>query len=165
MKNFTNRALATAFAVSLILGSGSVAFADRGGNGHGNGQTKTHAKASEPAKSAKPAKAVKVHHTDTDNDNDNDRNKDNDSKARGNSATAHSCVNPAGNTRGWCKSHAGGNYITGTVTAINGSTATVALSNSDHNHQRAVPVEPGPRPDRRTARNAARFVAERRIRC
>ena len=123
MKLFTNRALATAFAVSLILGSGSVAFADRGGNG----QAKTHAKASAHAK---PAKAVSAKHTDNDNDNDNDRDKDNDSKkTSGNSATAHSCVNPAGNTRGWCKSHAGGNYITGTVSAINGSTATIALSN------------------------------------
>jgi|GEM_PF-1738516 len=132
MKNFTNRALAAAFAVSLILGSGSVAFADRGGNGHGNGQAKTHAKASTHAKPWTAATARPAHadiDNDNDNDNDNDRNKNKGSKARGNSATAHSCINPAGNTRGWCKSHAGGDYITGTVTAINGNTATVALSN------------------------------------
>ena len=43
--------------------------------------------------------------------------------------TAHSCVNPAGNTRGWCKSQMGGSFITGTVASINGNTALVTLSN------------------------------------
>lgn len=42
---------------------------------------------------------------------------------------SQSCVNPAGNMRGWCKSHAGAAFVSGTVTAINGSLATIALSN------------------------------------
>jgi len=49
--------------------------------------------------------------------------------AHANSATAHSCVNPAGNTRGWCKSQMGSSFINGTVTSINGNTAMVTLAN------------------------------------
>jgi len=49
--------------------------------------------------------------------------------ANGHGGTAHSCVNPAGNTRGWCKTQGGGTYATGTVTSINGGIATVMLSN------------------------------------
>lgn len=48
--------------------------------------------------------------------------------ARGNSAMARSCVNPAGNIRGWCKGH-GGTFVTGTVSAINGSRAIITLTN------------------------------------
>ncbi len=47
----------------------------------------------------------------------------------GNSSTAHSCVNPAGNARGWCQAHVGGNFVTGRVTAVNGSTATILMPN------------------------------------
>lgn len=46
----------------------------------------------------------------------------------GNSAMARSCINPAGNIRGWCKGH-GGTFVTGRVTAINGNRATIVLSN------------------------------------
>lgn len=58
-------------------------------------------------------------------------------EGRGNSATAHSCVNPAGHTRGWCKGN--GTYrgrfgnrintISGTVTAINGNVVTFLRDN------------------------------------
>lgn len=54
---------------------------------------------------------------------------DKHANARGNSTMAHSCINPAGNMRGWCKSHVGSNLMTGTVTSINGNVATVMLSN------------------------------------
>ncbi|MFN2449697.1 MAG: DUF5666 domain-containing protein [Candidatus Baltobacteraceae bacterium] len=49
--------------------------------------------------------------------------------SRGKSATARSCMNPAGNTRGWCQTHGGGDFITGRVTAVNGNTATIVTSN------------------------------------
>jgi len=111
MKNVTNRALATAFAVSLILGSASVALADRGGNGPGHGNDSVHAKSS-----------VTVH--------GNDGNKRKSNVSRSNSAMAHSCINPAGNTRGWCKSHMNGSFIIGTVSSINGSTAMITLPNN-----------------------------------
>jgi hypothetical protein len=88
MIKIINRALATAFAVALIFGSGTFALADKGGHSKGHAN-----------------------------------------KNGGNSATAHSCVNPAGNVRGWCKSQMGGAFITGTVASINGSTALVTLSN------------------------------------
>ncbi len=61
---------------------------------------------------------------------------DNDDHGHGNSmssddngSSAHSCINPAGNVRGWCKNHAGGDYITGRVVAIRGNLATIVLSN------------------------------------
>lgn len=100
MNKFSNRALAAAMAVALTFATGTVALADRGGNGHGNGH---HGRSSSSVR--------------------------NNNGSRGNSSTAHSCVNPAGNMRGWCKSHVGSNLMTGTVTSINGSTATVMLSN------------------------------------
>jgi hypothetical protein len=101
MNKIINRALATAFAVALVFGSSTFALANHGnGNGNnGNGHGKAH---------------VKSAHANN---------------AHGNSATAHSCINPAGNTRGWCKSQAGADYMTGTVTSVNGNTATVMLSN------------------------------------
>ncbi len=89
MNKVINRALATAFAVALIFGSGTFALADRDGHGKGH---------------------------------------DKGDKERG-SSSAHSCVNPAGNQRGWCKSHMNGSFITGTVASINGGTALVTLSN------------------------------------
>jgi len=131
MKEFTNRALAAVFALSLICGSASVALADRGGNGHANAKAKAHAKVSTSVhgKSAihanSPARGSSASHA-------NSSSRVNGSipvASRGKSATAHSCINPAGNTRGWCKTHAGGDFITGTVTAINGNRATIALSN------------------------------------
>ena len=51
------------------------------------------------------------------------------SDEHGSRSSSHSCINPAGNMRGWCKSHVGSNLMTGTVTSINGNTATVMLSN------------------------------------
>lgn len=47
----------------------------------------------------------------------------------GNSAIAHSCLNPAGHMRGWCQTHTGGDFVTGRVTGVNGNMATVLLSN------------------------------------
>ncbi len=118
MTKVINRALAAAFAVALIFGSGTFALADRDGHGKGHGQNKAHAGAQVEASRG------------NENDNDNDGGKNNHgSNGRGNSATAHSCVNPAGNQRGWCKSHMGGAFITGTVASINGGTALVTLSN------------------------------------
>jgi hypothetical protein len=55
-----------------------------------------------------------------------DKRHDNDN---GNRSSAHSCINPAGNVRGWCKSQMGGSFITGTVSSISGRTAVVTLSN------------------------------------
>lgn len=135
MKNFTNRALATAFAVSLILGSASVALADRGVNGHGNGhsntQGKSHAKAQgkSHAKASVHAKSSVTVHGNNSNNGNKKNNQRNSNVSSGNSATAHSCINPAGNTRGWCKSHMNGSFITGTVTSINGNTALITQSN------------------------------------
>src|SRR5438477_9422378 len=134
MKLFTNRALAAVFAVSLICGSSSIALADRGGNGHGhsaNAHANAHAKASVSThgNSAIHAKST-VHGSSANHANSSSRvNGSIPMASRGNSATAHSCINPAGNTRGWCKSHAGGDFMTGTVTSINGNLATVLLSN------------------------------------
>ena len=120
MKQFINRALAAVFALSLICGSASVALADRGGNGHGHGNSaKAHAKVS-----------TSVHGKSASHANSSVRDNDSDSRvasSHGKSATAHSCINPAGNTRGWCKTHAGGAFVTGTVTGINGNTAIVRL--------------------------------------
>ena len=45
------------------------------------------------------------------------------------SSGPHTCINPAGNVRGWCKSHVGASYLTGRITAVNGRTATVVLTN------------------------------------
>ncbi len=121
MKEFTNRALAAIFALSLICGSASIALADRGGNGHGHANANAHANAS-----------TSVHGKSASHANNSSRDNDSNStttSSHGNSGTAHSCVNPAGNTRGWCKSHAGGDFITGRVTAINGNMATIMLSN------------------------------------
>ena len=112
MQKFMNRALAGAAALSLLCAG--TAFADHG-KGHGHG-VKAEARGTMHANSVR------------DNDNDND-NHSKSHKARGNSSSAHSCVNPAGNTRGWCKSHMSGAFINGTVTAINGNMATVTLSN------------------------------------
>jgi len=123
MKHLTNRALAVAFALTLIVGSASVALADKdkgGKHGHGN-SANAHAKISTSVRG--------------DNDNDSRCKRDNDSHgkrdndSRGKSATAHNCINPAGNMRGWCKSHAGADFMTGTVTSVNGNQATVLLSN------------------------------------
>jgi len=123
MKHLTNRALAVAFALTLIVGSASVALADKdkgGKHGHGN-SANAHAKISTSVRG--------------DNDNDSRGKRDNDSHgkrdndSRGKSATAHNCINPAGNMRGWCKSHAGADFMTGTVTSVNGNQATVLLSN------------------------------------
>ncbi len=120
MTKVINRALATTFAVALIFGSGTFALADRGDKGHGQDKPK--------------GKAHVVSVRDNDNDNDKGKDKDKDKKVKapknhGNSITAQSCVNPAGNQRGWCKSHMNGSFITGTVASINGGTALVTLSN------------------------------------
>ncbi|HEX5275459.1 MAG TPA: hypothetical protein VFW34_09315 [Candidatus Rubrimentiphilum sp.] len=119
MTKVTNRALATALAVTLVFGSGTFALADRGGNGHGQDKAK--------------AKTHAVSVRDNDNDNDNGKGKgknkhDEASKHHGYRAS-QSCINPAGNQRGWCKSHMNGSFITGRVTSINGRTALVTLSN------------------------------------
>jgi hypothetical protein len=127
MKEFTNRALAAVFALSLICGSASVALADRGGNGQANANANAHAKVPTSVHGKSATRGNSASHT-------NSSNRPNgavpvSSSARGNSATAHSCINPAGKTRGWCKSHGGGDFMTGTVTSINGNLATVMLSN------------------------------------
>ena len=113
MNKITNRTLAAALAVSLTFATGTIALADRGGHGHGH----AGARASEHGNSERGNRNSE--HGNREHDNDN----------RGNSATAHSCINPAGNMRGWCKSHVGNDLMTGTVTSINGNTATVMLSN------------------------------------
>lgn len=152
MTKVTNRALATAFAVALVFGSGTLALADRGGNGngHGNPHANSHATAHMKA-SAHGSSSTKTHgssavhgnsaiHTNSTmrgnssshtyrNSNSVNPPVNSSSRTRGNSATAHSCVNPAGNTRGWCKSQTGSDFMTGTVTSINGNVATVMLSN------------------------------------
>ncbi len=87
MRKFTHRALAVAFAVSLIFGSASVALADKGDK-HGH------------------------------------------DKNRGESESSQSCINPAGNMRGWCKSHMNGAFITGTVAGFRGNTAIIRLPNN-----------------------------------
>ena len=127
MKNFTNRALAAAFALTLIAGSASVALADKdkgGKHGHGNS-----ANAKSKVSTSMHTKVDYDSRAKADNDNDND----NDKKAkssRGKSGSAQSCINPAGNMRGWCKSHMNGAFITGTVTGINNDhTAIVTLAN------------------------------------
>jgi len=131
MKHFTNRALAVAFALTLIVGSASVALADKDkGDKHGHGNSaNAHAKISSSVR----GKSGNVSRGKSDNvsrgksDNDSHGKRDNDS--HGKNATAHNCINPAGNMRGWCKSHAGADFMTGTVTSVNGSQATVLLSN------------------------------------
>ena len=110
MKERTNRALAGAFAFSLICGSASIALADPGGNGHARGNANAHTMAS-PSVHGDSAS----HRENADDTN--------------NAGTAHNCINPAGKTRGWCKSHVGGAFINGRVVAINGNMATIALSN------------------------------------
>jgi hypothetical protein len=51
------------------------------------------------------------------------------SSRHGSSASAHSCLNPAGNMRGWCQKHTGGAFVTGRVTRRNGDMATILLPN------------------------------------
>jgi len=46
------------------------------------------------------------------------------------STSSQSCINPAGNMRGWCKSHMNGAFITGTVTGITRHTAIITLPNN-----------------------------------
>lgn len=133
MNKAINRALATAFAVALVFGSSTFALADKGGNGHGNSHANAHATAKAHGNSASKSSAAHgssaMHGNSSTHRNTTVTNNSGSSKSRGNSATAHSCINPAGNTRGWCKSQTGANFMTGTVTAINGNTATVMLSN------------------------------------
>ncbi|HET9392659.1 MAG TPA: hypothetical protein VFO29_03900 [Candidatus Rubrimentiphilum sp.] len=124
MKQLTNRALATAFALVLIAGSASAALADKdkdkGKHVHGNAAN-AHAKV---VTRVDNDSRVKV-----DNDNDNDADKK-VKRSHGKSAMAQSCINPAGNMRGWCKSHMNGAFIMGTVTGINSDhTAIVTLAN------------------------------------
>lgn len=57
----------------------------------------------------------------------NDHGKNKQSNAN---TSSQSCINPAGNMRGWCKSHMNGSFITGTVTSITGNTAIVTLPNN-----------------------------------
>ena len=51
----------------------------------------------------------------------------------GSSDSAHNCVNPAGNMRGWCKTHRGSfrgaGTLSGTVVSITGNVAVVRLDN------------------------------------
>ncbi len=113
MTKAINRALATAVAVALIFGTGTFALADRGNRqGEDNSKAKTH--------------VVSVR----DNDNDQGKGKKaKDNKHNAYRGTSQSCVNPAGNQRGWCQSHMNGSFITGTVTSIHRGTALVTLSN------------------------------------
>lgn len=138
MKHFINRALAVAFALTLIAGSGATALADRGGNGHGNSanaHASAHAKASPSVHGKSAVRGNSAVRGKVDNDSRTKVDNDNDSDAkgkssRGKSATAKSCINPAGNMRGWCKSHMNGAFIMGTVTGINSDrTAIVTLAN------------------------------------
>lgn len=125
MNHFTNRALAVAFALTLIAGSASVALADKdNGNKHGpKVSTSVHGKADNDSHGK-----GKVHgKIDNDNDNDSDVKV---KSSHGKSASAQSCINPAGNMRGWCKSHMNGAFIMGRVTGINNDrTAIVTLAN------------------------------------
>ncbi len=59
-----------------------------------------------------------------------DKHGSNGKDKHSNASTSQSCINPAGNMRGWCKSHMNGSFITGTVTSINGNTAIVTMPNN-----------------------------------
>jgi hypothetical protein len=130
MKEFTNRALAVAFALTLIVGSASVALADKdkgGKHGHGN-SANAHANAHAKASSSMHGKSESRNTGSMHGNNDNN-SQGKVASSHGKSSTAHSCINPAGNMRGWCKSHMNGAFINGTVSSINGSTAIVTLAN------------------------------------
>ncbi len=60
----------------------------------------------------------------------NDKHGHDKNKHSSERSSSQSCINPAGNMRGWCKSHMNGAFITGTVTGINGNTAIVTLPNN-----------------------------------
>jgi len=131
MKELTNRTLATVLAVGLVCGSASIALADKGGNGNGHDHENAHAN-SAAAVHGNSAHMSSAHGNSAHGGNGANRANGYNStvsSARGNSGTAHDCINPAGQMRGWCKSHAGGDFIRGTVTAINGNLAAITLSN------------------------------------
>lgn len=131
MTKVTNRALATAFAVALVFGSSTFALADKGGNAHANPHATAHTTGSAHASSSK-ARGNSASHTTSVHGNSSMHNSavsNGNGGNRGKSGTAHSCINPAGNTRGWCKTQTGSDFMTGTVTSINGNLATVMLSN------------------------------------
>lgn len=138
MNKVTNRALATAFAVALVFGTSTFALADKGGNPHANPHATAHATGSVHASSSakthgkSASHTTSVHGSSSVHGNSAPRNNavtNGNVGNRGNSATAHSCINPAGNVRGWCKTQTGSDFMTGTVTSINGNLATVMLSN------------------------------------
>lgn len=99
MKTFTNRALAGALALTLTCVFTSAALANPG-HGHGHSEAQ-HVNSSQHGNSGQ----------------------------HGNSVTAHTCLNPAGSMRGWCRTHTGGDFVTGRVSRVNGNTAMVLLPN------------------------------------
>lgn len=117
MNTFTNRALAGALALTLTCVFSSAALAHPG-NGHGQ-STVQHGNSGRHGNSGEHGNSRQ--HTDSDQHADASRH--------GNSAIAHSCLNPAGHMRGWCQTHTGGDFVTGRVTGVNGNMATVLLSN------------------------------------
>lgn len=134
MNKFYSAALAAAFLAAGTLGT---AIADPGhGNGNGNGRGESeHAHTVTTTTTVHGKSAVK-HHSSSSERSENSHH-GNSSSMRGNSSTAHNCVNPAGHTRGWCKGNGTyhGHYgrgvtsISGTVTAINGNTVTFLRDN------------------------------------
>jgi hypothetical protein len=109
MKKFTNQALAGALALTLTFTCASIALANPGhGHGHGRGQS-----AAQHGMSGRPG----------------DRDQHGNPGQHGYSATAHSCLNPAGHMRGWCQTHTNGDFVTGRVSRVNGNMATILLPN------------------------------------
>ena len=112
MNSFSKQALAAAFAAVLICGS-SAALADPG-NGQDKAKDKGHGHAQTHSASSMKSSSNSHHAKHT---------------SMTSYSGAHSCVNPARNTRGWCQTRTGGDFITGRVTAINSSNATILMSN------------------------------------
>lgn len=114
MHKFFSAVLAAAF---LSAGTLATAVADPGhGHGNGNGNAK---------------------HETSVHGNSSHEHSTHMASTHSKSMSAHNCVNPAGNKRGWCKGNGTyhGHYgqratsISGTVTAINGNTVTFMRDN------------------------------------
>ena len=128
MKKYFSAVLAAAF---LTAGTLSTALADPG-NGNGNANHGNSA-----AVHAKASTAPTVVHGHSSHPHGMQSVHSNMTTAKGNSRTAHSCVNPAGNKRGWCKGNGaytgrygrGATSISGRVLAINGTTVSFLLDN------------------------------------
>jgi hypothetical protein len=111
---------------------------NHGGNGHGNDKANAHAKVSASvhgksenhANSSSRGKSQSHTNSSVRSSIRNYNSNPMVASSHGKSTTAHSCINPAGNTRGWCKSHMNGAFITGTVTNITGNTAIITLPNN-----------------------------------